>query len=90
MDGLIQKAPATRARAAAAVPASLLILFVGMLWLFGFACGKERREYVTTISETPKPFMYAMSISVNNGLIVLCEADGHQSAPFSSRLAQCQ
>lgn len=38
------------ARAAAVVPASLLIFFVGMLWLFGLACGKERRDYVTTIS----------------------------------------
>jgi len=38
------------ARTAAAVPASLLVLFVGLLWLVGLACGKERREYVTTIS----------------------------------------
>jgi hypothetical protein len=38
-------------RAAVAIPASLLMLFVGLLWLLGLACGDKRRVYVTTISE---------------------------------------
>ena len=38
------------ARAAAVVPASLLILFVGLLWLLGLACDEGRRGYVATIS----------------------------------------
>jgi hypothetical protein len=29
----------------------MLMLFVGILWLLGLACGKDRREYVTAISE---------------------------------------
>jgi hypothetical protein len=38
-------------RAAVAIPASLLVLFVGLLWLLGLACGDKRRTYVTTISD---------------------------------------
>lgn len=38
------------ARVAAVVPASSLILLVGLLWLLGLACDDGRRAYVTTIS----------------------------------------
>jgi hypothetical protein len=38
-------------RAAAAVPVTLLSVFIGLLWLLGLACGKDRRQYVTNISE---------------------------------------
>lgn len=38
-------------RVAAAVPVTLLSLFIGLLWLAGLACGNDRRQYVTTISE---------------------------------------
>ena len=37
-------------RVAAVVPLLLLVLFVGLLWLLGLACGSARRRYVTTIS----------------------------------------
>jgi fumarate reductase subunit D len=38
------------ARLAAAVPAAILVLFIGLLWLLGLLCGKERRKYITTLS----------------------------------------
>jgi hypothetical protein len=38
-------------RIAAALPVTLISLFIGLLWLIGLACGKERRQYVTKISE---------------------------------------
>jgi hypothetical protein len=37
-------------RAAAVVPTVLLILFVGVLWILGLACGPDRRLYVTKVS----------------------------------------
>jgi hypothetical protein len=37
-------------RAAAVVPAILLVLFTGLLWLLGLLCGPERRKYVMTLS----------------------------------------
>jgi hypothetical protein len=37
-------------RATAIVPATLLVLFAGLLWLIGLFCGKERRTYVMKIS----------------------------------------
>jgi len=44
-------AGAAAVRAAAVIPAVLLVLFIGLLWLLGLACGKERRRYVTTLSQ---------------------------------------
>jgi hypothetical protein len=38
-------------RVAAAVPVTLLVLFAGVLWLLGLACGKDRRQYLAKISE---------------------------------------
>jgi len=38
-------------RAAAVVPAVLLVLFTGLLWLLGLMCGRERRRYVTDLSQ---------------------------------------
>jgi hypothetical protein len=38
-------------RAAALVPATLIILFVGVLWLLGLACDERRRSYVEAVSE---------------------------------------
>ena len=38
-------------RAAAVVPVLLLIVFTGMLWLLGLACGEKRRAYVTAVSD---------------------------------------
>jgi hypothetical protein len=37
-------------RAAAVVPAVLLVLFTGLLWLLGLLCGPERRKYVMNLS----------------------------------------
>lgn len=41
---------ATAGRAAAVVPVTLLMLFIGLLWLLGLACGQDRRDYVEKIS----------------------------------------
>jgi hypothetical protein len=38
-------------RVAAVVPAVLLVLFAGILWLLGLPCGKDRRAYVITLSK---------------------------------------
>jgi hypothetical protein len=38
-------------RVAAVIPAVLLVLFVGLLWLLGLMCGRERRRYVTDVSQ---------------------------------------
>jgi hypothetical protein len=32
------------------VPATLLVLFSGLLWLIGLCCGKERRAYIMKIT----------------------------------------
>jgi hypothetical protein len=32
------------------VPATLMVLFVGLLWLIGLACSERRRAYVIVIS----------------------------------------
>jgi hypothetical protein len=34
-----------------ALPASVLALALGLLWLLGLLCGKERRKYITSITE---------------------------------------
>jgi len=34
-----------------AVPATLIALAVGLLWLLGLLCGKNRREYITGITQ---------------------------------------
>lgn len=54
----------TFGRAAAVVPAALLIIFIGLVWLLGLACGKDRREYVTKISEQA---MNAISLMFQGG-----------------------
>ncbi|MGH3189402.1 MAG: hypothetical protein ACRDOL_19455 [Streptosporangiaceae bacterium] len=33
------------------MPAVLIILFIGLLWLLGLACGQARRRYVTNLSQ---------------------------------------
>lgn len=38
-------------RLAVVIPATLLVVFVGLLWLLGLPCDTERREYVTEISD---------------------------------------
>ena len=38
-------------RVAAVVPVVLLVLFTGLLWLLGLVCGRERRRYVTNLSQ---------------------------------------
>jgi hypothetical protein len=38
-------------RVAAVIPVTLLVLFLGTLWLLGLVCGKGGRQYVTKISE---------------------------------------
>jgi hypothetical protein len=38
-------------RVAAVVPVTLLMVFIGLLWLLGLACGKDRRQYVAKISD---------------------------------------
>jgi hypothetical protein len=37
-------------RTAAVVPVIMLVLFLGLLWLIGLFCGKERRAYVMKLS----------------------------------------
>jgi hypothetical protein len=39
------------ARIAAVIPVVLLVLFMGLLWLLGLMCGRERRRYVTNLSQ---------------------------------------
>lgn len=48
---MLHAASPTAGRIAAALPVTLLSLFIGLLWLIGLACGKDRREYVTKISD---------------------------------------
>jgi hypothetical protein len=38
-------------RVAAVVPVMMLVLFTGLLWLLGLMCGRERRQYVTNLSQ---------------------------------------
>jgi hypothetical protein len=38
-------------RVAAVIPVVLLVLFTGLLWLLGLVCGRERRRYVTNLSQ---------------------------------------
>lgn len=38
-------------RVAAVVPVVLLVLFTGLLWLLGLMCGRDRRRYVTDLSQ---------------------------------------
>jgi hypothetical protein len=38
-------------RVAAVVPVVLMVLFIGLLWLLGLVCGRDRRRYVTQISQ---------------------------------------
>ncbi len=38
-------------RVVAVIPATLLIIFIGLLWLLGLLCDKERRGYVITLSQ---------------------------------------
>lgn len=38
-------------RVAAVVPVVLLVLFTGLLWMLGLMCGRERRRYVTDLSQ---------------------------------------
>jgi fumarate reductase subunit D len=38
-------------RAAAVVPVVLIVLFTGLLWLLGLMCGRDRRRYVTDLSQ---------------------------------------
>jgi len=37
-------------RVAAVVPAVLLVLFIGLLWLLGLVCSADRRRYITNLS----------------------------------------
>jgi hypothetical protein len=39
------------ARVATVIPAVLLILFIGLLWLLGLVCDRDRRRYVTNLSQ---------------------------------------
>jgi hypothetical protein len=39
------------ARASAAIPAALIVIFNGLLWLLGLFCGPGRRKYVTALSQ---------------------------------------
>jgi hypothetical protein len=38
-------------RVAAVIPVVLLVLFTGLLWLLGLICGRERRRYVTNLTQ---------------------------------------
>jgi len=38
-------------RAAAVLPAVLIVVFTGLLWLIGLPCNGERRQYVTGLSK---------------------------------------
>jgi hypothetical protein len=38
-------------RAATIIPAALIVLFLGLLWLVGLACGDQRRTYVIVITD---------------------------------------
>ena len=36
--------------AVAVVPITLIVIFLGVLWLLGLACGEDRRKYVADLS----------------------------------------
>ena len=38
-------------RVAAVIPVVLLVLFTRLLWLLGLICGRERRSYVTRLTQ---------------------------------------
>jgi hypothetical protein len=38
-------------RVAVVVPAAVIVLFLGLLWVFGLVCDEKRRAYVVCISE---------------------------------------
>jgi putative Mn2+ efflux pump MntP len=38
-------------RVAAVIPVVLIVLFTGLLWLLGLMCGRDRRRYVTDLSQ---------------------------------------
>jgi len=54
-------------RAAAVVPIVILVMFVGLLWLMGLFCSKERRGYVVRISSqamrTLSPLLHGNPVS---------------------------
>jgi hypothetical protein len=41
----------TMVRVAAVIPVVLLVLFTGLLWVLGLLCDRERRRYVTDLSQ---------------------------------------
>jgi len=47
---MLHAAGPTPGRIALIIPVTVLSLLVGLLWLLGLACGKDRRQYVTKIS----------------------------------------
>jgi len=48
---MLHAAGPTAERIALIVPVTLITLLVGLLWLVGLACGKDRRQYVKQISD---------------------------------------
>ena len=41
----------TLSQAGKVVPATLIVLFIGLLWLLGLMCNQARRSYVTALSK---------------------------------------
>jgi len=38
-------------RTAAVIPAVIIVVFAGVLWLLGLLCGSDRRNYVIVLSQ---------------------------------------
>ncbi|HEX9355110.1 MAG TPA: hypothetical protein VF933_15010 [Streptosporangiaceae bacterium] len=49
-DGVPMMIGPAVARVAAVIPGSLLVLFVGLLWLLALPCSEERHRYVEAIT----------------------------------------
>lgn len=64
---MVPGAGASIVRAAAVVPVVLLALFVGLLWLVGLFCNKERRGYViritSQVTRTLSPLLHGNLVS---------------------------
>lgn len=48
-------------RVAAVIPAVLLVLFIGLLWLLGLPCDRERHRYVTDLSQQAMKLVIALN-----------------------------
>ncbi len=66
-------------RAAAIIPATLLVVFAGLLWLLGMPCGKDRQTYVIVLTQQA---MAAAGVLLHGNAVQSAESPG--SMPSTS------